>query len=207
MPVEFPHEVIRDATLSLAHLLKARLPKELQKRREVEVVFEPPEPQQVAEAKTGDKVLVSLLLIDVTRSTLRGVWDPPVAREEDADGNLVEYKPGITHFIMPRYLFTPWTGGALSDQEVLGCIIRLFFNYTALDPSDMHGKSIPTTNEASILEAPSFNVDSQMRFWQCLGRPYRPSAAYSVHLGMTSMSKRTVKRVKERVLDFRKLEG
>ena len=46
-----------------------------------------------------------------------------------------------------------------------------------------------------------------MKLWQVMGYPYKPSVVYGVNLRMDSMRKTLVRRVKERVLDFKKLEG
>lgn len=46
-----------------------------------------------------------------------------------------------------------------------------------------------------------------MTLWRSWGQPYRPGVVYGVSLRVDSLNKTLVRRVKERVLDFKKLEG
>ena len=205
---ERQHEVVRDATLTFAHILKQQLPPFLdEKQRVIECVFEIPDSKKVEKAHSEGKVLLSVILIDVNRSTIAQTSEQPIVREEDEQGNIVEYKMGSPTFIMPRYLVTPWTGDPLHDQVLVGLILKVFFARSQFQPEDIQGDSIYGESGPLVMLIEQFNLERQMKFWQVLGHPYRPSLVYGVNLLMESMTKSIVRRVKERVLDFKKLEG
>jgi hypothetical protein len=205
---ERQHEVIRDATLTFAHILQTQLPPLLDnKRTKVECVFEVPDAKRIEAARTAGHILMSVVLIDVNRSTIAQTTEQPIVREEDEDGNIVEYKMGAPTFIMPRYLVTPWSGDPLQDQVVIGLILKVFFTRSEFRPEDIQGQSIFGETGPMVMLVEQFNLERQMKFWQVLGHPFRTSLVYGVNLCLESMQKSIVRRVKERVLDFKKLEG
>jgi len=205
---ERQHEVVRDATLTFAHILKSQLPPHLDdKRSVVECVFEVPDAKRIQKAHADGKVLLSVILIDVNRSTITQTSQEPIVREEDEHGNIVEYKMGAPTFVMPRYLVTPWSGDPLDDQVLIGLIMKVFFARSQFQPEDIQGDSISGDAGPLVMLVEQFNLERQMKFWQVLNQPYRASLVYGVNLLMESMQKSIVRRVKERVLDFKKLEG
>lgn len=208
MRPERQQEVVRDASLTFAAILKNQIPPNLEKKQAVEVVFDVPDVKKVEKARGEGKVLVSVILIDVSRSTLHQTTEQPIVRDEDPEtGEIIEYKQGPPTFIMPRYLFTPWTGDALHDQLIMGLIMRIFFSRNEFLPEDIQGKSIHTDASPMIVLVEQFNIEKQMRLWQAMGHPYRPSVVYGVNLRIDSMIRVMVRRVRERILDFKKLEG
>lgn len=201
------HEAVRDATLTFAHILKTQLPPHLDKAPKVECVFEVPTQAQIDKARKEGKLLLSVILIDVNRSSISQTSEQPIVREEDDDGNIVEYKMGAPTFIMPRYMVTPWSGDPLDDQVVIGLIMKVFFARSQFLPDDIQGDSIFGESGPLVMLVETFNLERQMKLWQVMGHPYRPSVVYGVNLLMESMHKTIVRRVKERILDFKKLEG
>jgi hypothetical protein len=201
------HEVLRDATLTFAHILKTHLPPNLEKKNPIDLVFEVPEAKRVEKARADGKVLISIILIDATKSTIHQTTEEPIVREETETGEIVEYRMGPPTFIFPRYMITPWTGDPLFDQVVMGLVMRLFFTRSTFLPEDIQGNTIAGESKPPIMMVESFGLEKQMKLWQVMGHPYRPSVVYGVNLRMDSMRKSLVRRVKERVLDFKKLEG
>jgi len=204
---ERQHEVVRDATLTFAHILKTQLSGHLEKTPTVECVFEVPDQKTQDKAKTAGRILLSVILVDVNRSQIAQTTEQPIIREEDDQGNVVEYKCGTPTFIMPRYMITPWTGDPLQDQVVMGLIMKVFFARDQFQPEDIQGSSIFGEVGPMVILQESFNLERQMALWNTMQHPYRSSLIYGVNLVMESMHKTFIRRVKERVLDFKKLEG
>jgi len=204
---ERQHEVVRDSSLTFAHILKVQLPPELEQKNQIDVVFDVPDVKKIEQSKGEGRVLVSVILIDVSRSSVQQTTDQPIVREETETGEIVEYKMGPPTFVMPRYMFTPWTTDALFDQVILGLVMKVFFTRTTFMPEDIQGRSIYGEQKPMVMLVESFGLEKQMKLWQVMGHPYRPSVVYGVNVRMDSMQKTIVRRVKERVLDFKKLEG
>jgi hypothetical protein len=199
--------VVRDASLTLAHLHNTQLPAHLEKNPPVVCVFEVPDKKTQEKAAAAGQILLSVILVDVGRSQISQTSEQPIIREEDEQGNIVEYKCGTPTFIMPRYLVTPWTGDPLQDQVVIGLIMKVFFARQQFRPEDIQGSSIMGEQGPMIMLYEAFNLERQMKLWQVMGHPYRSSLVYGVNLVLESMTKQVVRRVKERILDFKKLEG
>jgi hypothetical protein len=206
MSSERQHEVIRDATLTFAHVLKTQLPGRLE-NRPVDVYFEPPGQADLEKAWGENRVPLTCILVDIHRATGRQVMEEPIVREEDEDGNIVEYRLGIPTFVMPRYMITPWCKDALDGQVVHGTILQLFFDYRNFAPEDVQGVSIHGEDRCPIEFDDGFELDAQIKMWQALARPFRASLLYRTTLRIDSVKKTLVRRVKERVLDYKKLQG
>ncbi len=208
MRYERQHEVVRDASLTFAHILKTYIPPHLDKKQAVEVAFEVPDVKKIDKMKTEGKILLSLILIDTAKSTVQQSTEEPIVREEDPEtGDIYEYRLGAPTFIQPRYLVTPWSGDSLFDQIVQGLVMKIFFAKTMFLPEDIQGKSISPDANPQIIFDERFGLEKQMKLWQVMGYPFKASIVYSVNLRIDSLNKVPVRRVKERILDYRKIEG
>lgn len=207
MKVDRQHEVIRDATLTFAHVLKTQLPPRLEGKKEVQILFDIPDQKTIEKSHKDGKVLLSILLVDAGKSTSIQTTEQPILREEDEDGNIVESRAGPPTYVMPRYLITPWSGDTLIDQVVIGLIMNVFFSRPAFMPEDIQGDVIKSEPAPQALLIESFTAERQMQLWRAMGHNYRPSLVYGVNLRMDSYQRTVVRRVKERILDFKKLEG
>lgn len=204
---ELQHEIVKDASLTFAHILKTELPKQLEKKPPVEVVFEIPDIKVVEKHRQAGKILIAIVWIGIGRSTMQQRTEEPIVREEDANGDIVEYKLGPPTFLMPSYLFVPFSAEPLQDQVLIGTIMRTFLARSSFLQEDIQGSSISATDSPMITAVESFNMEKQMTLWRSWGQPYRPGVVYGVSLRVDSLNKTLVRRVKERVLDFKKLEG
>jgi hypothetical protein len=202
---ENQHEIVRDCTLTLGHILKTRLAKMLEGHK-LDVSFELPDEETLA--KVGKKEwLISLVHVDTLRSQVFQSAKEPVTREEDEEGNIVEFRLGTPTYIQPRYLLTPWTGSTLDDQLLTGLVMQCFFDHVCIEPEEVQGGSIQSDEKPSIILEEKFKIDDQFTWWAAQGRRYKPSLMYSVNLRLDSIKKVVIKRVKERVMDFRKMES
>jgi hypothetical protein len=201
------HLVVRDATLTFAHILKTYVPPLLEQTRPVDVMFELPDEKTLAKAKQEGRAILSCILIDVNKSSIVQTTQTPIVREEDEDGNVVELRMGPPHFVMPRYLITPWSGNPLVDQELIGLTIRIMVNRASFQPEDIQGSSIPGESKPMLLVVDTFDLNKQLQLWEQLGAKYRPSVICAVNLRMESLTRNVMRRVKERILDYKKIEG
>jgi hypothetical protein len=192
--------------LTFAHILKTHLPPRLD-GKPVEVYYAPPSQEQLEKAWNEGRIPISVILLEVSRAAGRQIMEEPTVREEDEEGNIVEYRLGIPTYIAPRYLITPWCKDPLEDQVVHGAILQLFFDRPNFMPEDIQGIAIHGEERNEIYFNEQFNVDEQVRIWQMLQRPYRASVVYSTTVRMDSVKKTLIRRVKERILDYKKLQG
>jgi hypothetical protein len=199
------HDVVRDATLTFANILKRHISPKLEKP--IEVVFEFPDEKVVEKAEKDGSVLISVVLVDTTRETGRQNMEEPVIREEDENGDIVEYKLGIPTYVKPRYLFTPWNKDPLFCQSVTGVLLQYFFDNPSVAPEDIAGDSLDGNERPPITFEEKFKVEEQLRLWQAMARPFRPSLVYTMAVRLDSTKRNVLRRVKERILDYRKLQG
>lgn len=206
---ERQHEVVRDASLTFAHILKTRIPPELENRKQqVEIFFEVPDPKRLDKVRSEGKIPISLILIEIIKSTHQQTTEQPIVREEDPNtGEITEFKMGSPTYMMPRYMITSWCTDPLVDQVVIGLVMKVFFTHQSFRQEDIQGQSISPDSNPIIFWVESITLEKQMRFWQVMGHPLRASVCYAVNVRLDSMVKTFVRRVKERVLDFKKLEG
>lgn len=200
------HEVVRDATLTLAHILKTHLSPRLG-NKPVEVVFDMPDEKAIDAAAKAGKCVLSLYHMDTVRATHVQINEAPVVRDEDDDGNIVEYRLGIPTFVKPRYLITAWSKDPLEAQVVQGLIIQLFFDHTSFLQDDIQGESIHVDDPCPITYEDSVKLEDLLNIWQALQRPFRSSLVYSVAVKLASARRVAIRRVQERILDYKKVDG
>ena len=206
MNPERQHELVRDATLTFAHMIKTYLPAKLE-NKPVEVVFKIPSQADIETAKKNGAALVSVIHVDTQKSTQVQSTFEPIVRKEDDSGGITEYRQAPPVFITPRYMITPWCDDPLLDQVMTGLLLQLFYDHTYFAPEDVRGNSIHTEDQPPISHDEKFKIDEQMRFWQASGGTFRPSLVFTVTLRLDSPRLQPIRRVKERVLDYKKLEG
>jgi hypothetical protein len=201
------HELLKDACQTLGHLIEKHAPRYLEGAK-VEVVYDPPDEEMLAKAaKKKGTVLFSLLLIDCARSTAIQSTNQPIVHEEDEEGNLVEYRCGPPTYMLIRFLVTPWVSAALEGQTALGAIMQHFNSYPEAAEEDIQGESIHAEDRVNFDLDSSFTLNEVMKLWEAFKRPYRPSLVYKVTLRMDSVKRTAIRRVREKVNLYRKLEG
>ncbi len=201
---EKQYEIVRDCTLTFGHLLKVGLTPSL-KEHKLDIAHDLPDEDMLKKVGKKEWVL-SVVHLDTQRASYQTTKEP-VTREEDEEGNIVEYRLGTPTFISPRYLLTPWTGSSLDDQVLTGLFMQFLFDHNRVEPDDVQGHTIQSDEKPMIVLEEKFRLDEQFAWWAAHGRLYKPSMLYSINLRMDSLKKVVIKRVKERVMDFRKMEG
>ncbi|MBL4845462.1 MAG: DUF4255 domain-containing protein [Planctomycetes bacterium] len=122
-----------------------------------------------------------------------------------------EVEDGVEQFRNPpiglraQYLLSTWALPP-EDQVLLGAVLRVMHDNSRLDLSqedeDLVGYSgVP---EASL---DTLTVSEHRELATALGVPFGPSVGYFVDFNLRSAVSTPIKRVRERVTDFRKIEG
>lgn len=203
MPKGRQHELIRDACLTVGHVVQSYVPRYVDDVK-IEVVYDPPSEDAVQKLK--DKVLVTVLWIDTKRSTMIQTTKTPLVHDEDEEGNIVEYRLGPPTYLTMRFLITAWSSSNLVAQTVTGAIMQHVNSYPELSDEDVQGESIYVEDKPFIAES-DLGLQDQMRFWDGLQRPFRPSLAVKMDLRMDSVHRVAVRRVREKINLYRKVEG
>ncbi|HVY61023.1 MAG TPA: Pvc16 family protein [Planctomycetota bacterium] len=154
--------VVRDAARTLAYVLRAHLPALLEPRGAgVETTFEVPDHRAIAAARLQDRVLVSVIVIDVGRSPA----------------------PEARHFLFARHLITPWTGDPDADAQVLARVRELFRHHETVRPEDIEGQAIPGDAKILVQSADAYDETKQAFVWRRMGHEQKPSLVYRTRIG------------------------
>jgi hypothetical protein len=104
-----------------------------------------------------------------------------------------------------RYLVSAWAP-APDDQELLGLVLRTFHDDRELETEGEEEQTVAYDGRPIVeLQAPSFEEHKALA--EALGMPLAPSVCYWVDFVIQSARVTPIKRVKERVIDFKKIDG
>lgn len=134
------------------------------------------------------------------------------------DRILCKTPDGDEFFRMPpliltgRWLVTAWAP-APEDQELLGATMRVLYDAVSLkpvDPAEIDEKTedaIHWEDNLTLDLSQRLTLDEAKLICESLGMPLRASVRYDISFRLDSERKTTVKRVKERIVDYKKLDG
>lgn len=126
-------------------------------------------------------------------------------QERSADGSEFFRAPPL--LLISRYLLTAWAA-PLADQELLGLAMRVLFDHPVLEPDGAGDEDAVHWDDRPGIElSAKFTLDEGQRVAAGLGMPLRASARYDVHFRLDSERKTPIKRVKDRIVDYKKLDG
>ena len=114
--------------------------------------------------------------------------------------------------MVARYLVTAWAP-APEDQELLAAAIRVLYDTVELKPTseepegDKNEDAVHWEDHPTLDLAQRFSLDEARITCESLGIPLRPSVRYDVNFRLDSERKTVVKRVKERIVDYKKLDA
>ncbi|HSV49258.1 MAG TPA: DUF4255 domain-containing protein [Candidatus Acidoferrales bacterium] len=107
---------------------------------------------------------------------LYGSNELPAMRNQPPKAN--EPKPLL--YLKLHYLITPLTHKPLTDQVLLGKIIRIFAEKPIVRGSDLKESLADSQSELRI-SFDNQSIEDQNRIWMMLQTPYKLSASYSVY--------------------------
>lgn len=122
-----------------------------------------------------------------------------------------EVEDGVESFRNPpiglrvQYLVSAWATPP-EDQLLLGAVMRTMHDNSRLDLSEADEELVGYSGipEASL---DTLSVSEHRELASAVGAPFGPSVGYWVDFNLRSGVSTPVKRVRERVMDFRKIEG
>jgi hypothetical protein len=188
------HRVIRQMTERLGRLLASEL--KAVHGREVPVYF----------AYQGEggfkKPHVTLIQYWVDRVT-----DRMQDRRQERAPNGDEYFRMAPLLLIARYVVTAWAP-APEDQELLALAIRILYDSPILT-ADGEGEEdcIHYEDKPGVELMGKFTLEEARTICEAYGMPLRPCARYDIPFRLDSERKTPIKRVKERIIDYKKVDG
>lgn len=105
-----------------------------------------------------------------------------------------------------RYIVSCWAP-APDDQELLGVALRTFHDHPAVEVVGEEEQTVAYDGGSPSIEMEALTLDEHKKVAEALGMPVAPSVGYWVDFVVQSTKVTPIKRVKERVIDFRKIDG
>lgn len=111
-----------------------------------------------------------------------------------------------------RWLITAWAP-APEDQELLAASMRVLYDAVELQPSNPEEPDEKTEDavhwedHVTLDVSQRLSLDEAKLICDALGMPLRASVRYDISFRLDSERKTSIKRVKERIVDYKKLDG
>ena len=102
---------------------------------------------------------------------------PPVRQTQK--NPVVIQKPPMA--LQLNYLFTAWTKNFQTDQQLLGRVLRLFYEQAILSGPVLQGVLAGSSNSLKVT-LHALTLEERTRVWLALTRPYRTSLSYGVRV-------------------------
>jgi hypothetical protein len=193
--------VIRDVGMTLAGIVKRSLLEEL--KLDVQVLMELPPPDELP--KDLPSVAISLYHVG---KRVGGYLHEPENREveETNDGTLREFTRRPPLFLDLRYVVTVYARSHRDELSLLGFLLRALMDNPTITEEQATGDSIHIEDrpEIEVVEAP---YEELRGVWESFQQPYRPSFACRGEARLDSNIKRVIRRVREAIVDFKKMDG
>ncbi|MGE0711484.1 MAG: Pvc16 family protein [Planctomycetota bacterium] len=183
-------EVIKRITLALQRTLAADLEDAL--GRAVPVLF-----AYDAARKPGQE---QMTLVQVGLQRRQGNVD----REYEAQGEGEQFRnPPL--LLRAHYLLSAWATPP-EDQVLIGAALRAFLDQPELALEGDDEEVVAYAGTPSV-DLDTLTAEEHRALASALGMPFAPSVGYWVDFRLRSGKVTPIKRVRERVMDFRKIEG
>lgn len=104
-----------------------------------------------------------------------------------------------------RYMISAWARPP-EDQALLGAVMRTFLDYPKLEFGDDEEEVVAYAGVPSI-SARWLGLEEHQLLASAFQMPLAPSVSYELDLRLRSQRVSPIKRVRERVVDFRNIEG
>jgi len=125
--------------------------------------------------------------------------------ERTAKGDEIFRNPPV--LLKTRYIVSCWAP-APDDQELLGIAIRTFHDHREVETAGPEDDTVAHDGGGRpVLEMEALSFDEHKKVAEAVGMPVAPSIAYWVDFVVQSAMTTPIKRVRERVIDFKKIDG
>jgi hypothetical protein len=123
-----------------------------------------------------DPPQVTLFLYDIVEeATLRN----RAKTVEEQGGRLRERKQPLA--LCLHYMMTAWAGDRLTEQRLLGRVLRVLYDDAVLDGPELVG--VLAGSDAQIrVSLSTMQLDDRSRIWWAISQPYRLSVNYEVRV-------------------------
>lgn len=105
-----------------------------------------------------------------------------------------------------HYIVSAWATPP-DDQELLGAVLRTFLDRAWLEPEAGDEEMITAYAGVPSIDIKPLSLEEHRTLCDAYGMPLAPSMRYLVDFRLQSGKVTPIKRVKERVIDYRKIEG
>ena len=121
-------------------------------------------------------------------------------KEEDKDGNIIEFLVDPPVIIDLKYMITPYCNNKDDEYKLLGKIVKLIKDHGCLDVEEYSWVS--NNNKPIKIESISdMDFNKQMYVFNILKMDYNPSLFYQITVGINSENREIFRRVKKRKID------
>jgi len=184
------YRVIKHITLALGRTLEESISEALGKKVKVAYEYSP-------DLKKAPGAVTVVFL----NTTHRG-GNAEREYERTKEGEIFRNPPLL---LRSRFLISCWAP-APDDQELLGLVYRTMHDHPDVETTGEEEKTVSYEGRPTI-EMESLSFDEHKTIADGKGMPVAPSACYWVDYVIQSARTSVIKRVKERVIDFKKIDG
>jgi hypothetical protein len=123
-----------------------------------------------------DPPQVTLFLYDIVEEpTLRNRGKTV----EEVAGRLRERKQPLA--LCLHYMMTAWAGDRVTEQRLLGRVLRVLYDDAVLDGPELVGVLAGTDSQLKV-SLSTMKLDDRSRIWWAISQPYRLSVNYEVRV-------------------------
>src|SRR5205085_1128920 len=116
-----------------------------------------------------------------------------------------EYFRAASVTLVARYAITAWAPPP-EDQELLMATTRVLHDATELAPAG-EGDAVHWEDKPMAELSSRFSFEEAQQFAQAYGMPLRPTLRCDIRFRLDSERKTPIKRVKERIVDYKKMDS
>ncbi len=193
--------IFRDVGLTLASIIKKEILQDV--GVDVQVLMELPAEDEIPSVLPS----VAVCLYHLGKRDNGYVQDPDFREVEEADdGTLREFSRRPPMFLDLRYVITVYAESHKDELSLLGLALRALYDNEVIQEGKDIGDSIYLEDRPGI-EVGTATYEEMRTIWESFQLPYRPSFTASVEGRLDSKRKRLIRRVREAIVDFKKMDG
>jgi hypothetical protein len=150
---------------------------------------------------------VAICLYHLSKRSAGVVSDPEHREIEEAeDGTLQEFRKRKPLHLDLRFLVTVYCESHRDELSMLGLCLQALYDAPVILDEIAMGDSIHTEDRPG-LDVARATHDEVRSIWESFQQPYRPSFTCSIEARLDSKVKHLIRRVREAIVDFKKMDG
>lgn len=193
--------IFRDVELTLGNIIKREILQDV--GIDVQVLIELPSEDELPSVLPS----VAVCLYHLGKRDNGYVQDPEFREVEEAeDGTLREFSRLPPLFLDLRFVITVYAESHKDELSLLGLAMRALYDTDVIEKGKEIGDSIYLEDRPGI-EVGTASYSEMRAIWESYQLPYRPSFTANVEGRLDSKRKRLIRRVREAIVDFKKMDG